>query len=297
MRNLVAVLVLAVVFAGCTIPDFGQQGGSQGPGQAQTPPPAACGIIKVATFNIQTFGQSKMNDTGVAGRLVQILQRYDVIAVQEIRDSSGDAFPALIEKLNAAGSAHYDYVISPRLGRTSSKEQYAFIYNTATVSYAASTVFNDSAFERPPFAAEFSARDFGFVLVNIHTKPEKGYTILEISNLSAAVKAAKQAFAGEPDVVVLGDYNADCSYVSVAELDASPLRASGFFWVVGDANDTTVRDSTDCAYDRIVMTNATRPAYSGAWGIFRFDAEFGLNESAALDVSDHYPVWAEFRGC
>jgi len=49
---------------------------------------------------------------------------------------SGTALPALIEAANADGS-DYAYIESERLGRTSSKEQYAYFYDQSTVELTA----------------------------------------------------------------------------------------------------------------------------------------------------------------
>ena len=64
--------------------------------------------------------------------LADIIRTYDVIAIQEIRDASQIALPTLVDLVNADGS-QYDYVVSERLGRTSSKKQYAYIFNTQTI--------------------------------------------------------------------------------------------------------------------------------------------------------------------
>ena len=48
----------------------------------------------------------------------------------------------------------YDMSISQRLGRTNSKEQYAFLYRTARVEILSTHQFNDSAediFQREPY--------------------------------------------------------------------------------------------------------------------------------------------------
>lgn len=58
------------------------------------------------------------------------------VAVQEVRDSSGTALPALLAAVNADGS-DYAYIESERLGRTSSKEQYAYVYDQSTVELTA----------------------------------------------------------------------------------------------------------------------------------------------------------------
>jgi len=69
-------------------------------------------------------------------------------------------------------------MLSDRLGRTTSKEQYAFFYKTSTVSVVNSYQWPDvnDVFEREPYIVRFrpltgSQGDFAFA--GIHVKPEK----------------------------------------------------------------------------------------------------------------------------
>ena len=80
--------------------------------------------IKIASFNIQIFGQSKASNQEVMDILVQIIRNFDIIAIQEIRDAAGTAILTLKDQVNADGSS-YDVLVGPRVGRTTSKEQYA----------------------------------------------------------------------------------------------------------------------------------------------------------------------------
>ena len=48
--------------------------------------------------------------------------------VQEIRDSEETAFPELVSRVNEVSSDEYLFVQSERTGRSSSKEQYGYIY-------------------------------------------------------------------------------------------------------------------------------------------------------------------------
>lgn len=51
--------------------------------------------------------------------------------------------------------------------------------------------------------------------------------------------------------IFMGDFNAGCSYVPKKAWSSIRLRTdSQFVWLIGDEEDTTVRSSTDCAYDR-----------------------------------------------
>ena len=48
----------------------------------------------------------------------------------------------------------------------------------------------------------------------------------------------------------MGDFNADCSYVSKSEWPFIRLRSDPrFLWLIGDGIDTTTK-ATHCAYDR-----------------------------------------------
>jgi len=59
---------------------------------------------------------------------LQILSRYDLAVIQEIRDSQQVAFPKLCTGLNEKNDNIYEYAAGKRAGRTHSKEQYGFIY-------------------------------------------------------------------------------------------------------------------------------------------------------------------------
>jgi hypothetical protein len=55
---------------------------------------------------------------------------------------------------------------------------------------------------------------------------------------------------------------------------------------------------TDWTYDRMVMTNATHgwEYVEGSTRVFHFDEEYGIGDPELVwAVSDHYPVYAEFR--
>ena len=48
----------------------------------------------------------------------------------------------------------------------------------------------------------------------------------------------------------MGDFNADCTYMSQAEEDANPLKTdTRFTWIIDRDVDTTT-SATDCSYDR-----------------------------------------------
>jgi len=256
--------------------------------------------IKIATFNIQVFGTTKAGKKDVVEILKKIVRKFDIVAVQEFRDSTGTVIPFFLNEINSMNNSNgsnskYDVVFSERLGRTSSKEQYAFFFNTDKIKFKknSSYVFNDTndTFEREPFIAQFSSGNFDFALANIHTKPEDATR--EINKLADVADDFLVRFPNEKDIIVLGDYNADCTYFRENNL-AQKFLDGKYYWAVDNSADTTTK-STNCTYDRIVfLKNDTLSDFAGNWSVVRFDVEYNLTQSFTEQVSDHYPVWGEF---
>ena len=96
--------------------------------------------IKIASFNIQVFGVSKLKKTPVMQVLAEVVRRFDVVAIQEVRATDDNVVPQFLALINANG-ARYNFVIGPRLGRTNSKEQYAVLFNTARIEVDRGSVY------------------------------------------------------------------------------------------------------------------------------------------------------------
>jgi deoxyribonuclease-1-like protein len=255
--------------------------------------PISDNTIKIAAFNIQVFGTTKASKPDVMDTLAKIVRTYDVVAVQEIRDQSQTSFPLLITYVNENNS-QYDFVVSERLGRTSSMEQYAYIYNTQTIeltgtphTYPEPT--GTDPFHRQPYITSFRTPNGNFdaVLITIHTYPDEATE--EINTLDDVVEYAQREYPDEQDFIVMGDLNADGSYFN--ENSASDMSSTEYVWIIDNSQDTTTK-STNYTYDRIILTDTSD--YAGDSGVFRFDTEYGLNYDETVAVSDHYPVYAVF---
>ncbi|KAE8612681.1 hypothetical protein XENTR_v10012945 [Xenopus tropicalis] len=98
--------------------------------------------------------------------------------------------------------------------------------------------------------------------------------------------------------IFMGDLNAGCAYVPKKAWGNIRLRThSEFVWLIGDKEDTTVKASTKCAYDRIVMAGdkLLSSVVPGSAQVFDFMAVYGLTEDQALEVSDHFPVEVQLK--
>ncbi|NXP50743.1 DNSL2 protein, partial [Heliornis fulica] len=257
-------------------------------------PCLATASLRVGAFNIQAFGDTKMSNMEVADVIVSILRRYDVVLVQEVRDSDLSAVTQLMEQLNSVSTTPYDYEISGPLGRDNYKEMYLFIYRTDVVSVVDTYQYEDpqDIFSREPFILRVSAphtKAGEFVLVPLHSAPHDA--VAEIDALYDVYLAIVSKWDTD-NIMFLGDFNADCSYVQPSDWSSIRLRTSQVFkWLLPDSADTTVGKS-DCAYDRIVVCGAKlkRSVVPNSAAIYDFQRALQLEQEEALAVSDHYPV-------
>ena len=257
---------------------------------------AAENTITIANFNIQMFSPKKAAKPEIMDTLAKIISRFDIVAIQRIRDPNYEAIEKLEQATDALG-IDYSYIIGPRLGRTSSKEQYAYLYKAGVVAPDGFYTYEDptNTFHRAPLIAKFKVKDgtLGFVLITIHTDPKAAKE--EINALPKVVEDAKEHFPGEKDFIILGDLNADCTYFEGDDM-SSPLADPQYTWLIDNSVATNLA-SESCAHNRIIVTTAmAKEDYASAMGsgAFRFDEAFGLSPNQAKQVSNHYPVFSTF---
>ncbi|KAM7401618.1 hypothetical protein PAMP_016920 [Pampus punctatissimus] len=261
--------------------------------------------MKVASFNIQKFGKNKVSDPDVLNILVKIVSRYDIILILEVVDVSGESVDTLMEALNKSNvEHHYTLKISSRLGRTRYKEQFMFLYRDDKVDLVDSYQFDDElvegkdVFSRDPYILRFSCLNTelkDLVLIPVHTKPED--SDVELDELYDVFQHVKKKWRTD-NVMILGDFNADGSYVSKTEMKSIRIRSDkNFHWLIGDDVDTTASTKNDHTYDRIVVygDDMLQAVVPNSAKPFNFHKAYGLSLEQALKVSDHYPVEVELK--
>jgi hypothetical protein len=139
---------------------------------------------------------------------------------------------ALRDKVKENGAA-YAVATGPRVGRTTSKEQYAFVYDTSVLEFLLGQYTSDDdgddsvnpgdLFEREPFVCSSRVKGAAsdFVLTNIPTTPDDAP--VEFGYLDDAMVDA-EAYQGDPDVICLGDSTpTDPTTTRVFTNSSSPL--------------------------------------------------------------------------
>jgi hypothetical protein len=193
--------------------------------------------IKIMSWNLQVFGTSKASKPAKMKIYEDTMKNYDVVFVEEIRDSSDTAFKKL-----CSGLPGYDCNCSSRAGNSTSKEQYGVIYKKGIKLDNIKDFNPDSQgrWERPPAAFTLSKGNYVFTVYVMHTKPE---------NTPAELKSLETVVSNKGNVIVLGDLNADCNYYHNTNSDFK-----NWTWLIKDNIDTTT-GATDCAYDRIIVNS------------------------------------------
>ncbi|XP_073397335.1 deoxyribonuclease-1-like 1 [Dendrobates tinctorius] len=252
--------------------------------------------FRICAFNGQHFGEKKATNDEILSAVVKIIQRCDIFLLQEVHDPKGIALSKLMAALNRAEDL-YLAVNSPPLGRKSYTEQYVFIYKSSKISVIDQYKYEDDdpaapdVFAREPYIVRFAleSRDLqDLVIIPQHTEPEKAS--IELQALHDVFMDVRKRWSAK-NIILMGDFNAGCSYLSKKKTKSLRLYTDpDCHWLISDSIDTTVKESTSCPYDRIVVYGQEVMDLVKSSGIYNFTKELHLSEAEALKVSDHYPV-------
>ncbi|XP_045897477.1 deoxyribonuclease-1 [Micropterus dolomieu] len=261
--------------------------------------------LLLGAFNIRSFGDKKSSNTTLMNIISTIVHRYDIILIQEVRDCDLSATKRLMQHINnASPQFRYSHIVSEPLGRSSYKERYLFLYREQTVSVAKNYTYDDGCepcgtdtFNREPFVVMFSSKNTAvknFVLIPQHTSPD--FAVKEVNALYDVVADVRTRW-NTNDIVLLGDFNAGCSYVTGSEWQQIRLFTDkSFHWLITNEADSTV-SHTKCPYDRIVVTtDMVSGVVHGSARVYDYMMDLNLSESLALAVSDHFPVEMKLIG-
>jgi len=265
---------------------------------------------RIGAFNIQTLGQKKISNATVMNYVYNILLRYDFVLVQEIVDVSLQTPIVILNGLNDRDKNRYQMVTSPRLGSTSSKEQYAYYYRTQTQqsSTVKTTLLKtfvyddkDNEFERPPFIGQFLIQqtlpskkimvvDLRIYVIGIHIRPSQAFN--ETKTLRKVVDSLK---TNDP-VVIMGDLNSGGSYMSTTQVkQLKEIHLKDFVWHIQEPQYTNV--ARKYTYDRILSRGKKFQDLfkSGTNRTYEFDKVFNIKDDWLKAVSDHFPVEIELN--
>ena len=256
--------------------------------QAQTPY-----FLKMMSFNAQIFGKTKLEKDDVIQVFLNLFDRNDVSMMMEIREKDEKSFPIFVELLNEFSDNKYNATMSDRKGRSQSKEQYGFIWREDKVRLLELWEYEDEddVFEREPVVARFEDLRTSKVVnfLATHISPKSGETIPELNGLVNVYDKFKGLY-NTYDLLMAGDFNADCNYVCKSCWDQVDLFVDQrFYWLISSYANTTAAKSS-CAYDRVIVAGETMSKTVRDAHVFRYDLAYGLNSTEVKKVSDHFPI-------
>ena len=248
--------------------------------------------IRLAFWNIRIFSDGSRDDNELQ-LIASVMIDYDFIAIAELRD---ELVLRRIERVLNGKGRDYDYIVSQPVG-ASVKERYAFLYDQSLVNIVEDgEIYVDSNddFLREPYFATFKAGQFDFTAIVVHVIWGKsvGERQQEVQELADVYNFVQDNNGAEQDVILFGDFNRNPD----DGIAYQPLkRISGMINLFQLPKKSHIKDTS--LYDNIFFQSIHVTEYTGKSGIDRFDeTDFGNNDKAAsLAVSDHRPVWADFR--
>jgi endonuclease/exonuclease/phosphatase family metal-dependent hydrolase len=265
--------------------------------------PTGSGVLRVASFNMLHVGQRAAKDFD---RLARIVQQFDLCGVLELENEQG------LRDLTAALGSDWRHVISDREAgdrtRSGTFEFYGFVFRSSKVTPLDSpTGFfpdPDEDFSREPFFASFRSGQFDFTMILLHAESPGNSANLtrELQHLPDVFAHVQDLDPTENDVILAGDFNR--SPTTDAGNPASAwtgfLSMPNMDCVIPDAQLTSLSTKPRGFanhYDEICLARDATREFTGTQGAFDFVAALfeGENKPAMKFVSDHLPVWVEFR--
>jgi endonuclease/exonuclease/phosphatase family metal-dependent hydrolase len=287
--------------------------------------------LLIATWNIRAFASltrkwtssgadSPKRDLRGLRAIIEILSRFDVIAVQEVKGN----LRALRDTMRFLGDDWAFLMTDVNSGDAGNDERLAFVYQRSRIrpsGIAAEVVIPPEQlasgdpdrlrqqFVRPPYAVSFQRGAATFILVTLHVLygDREGDRLPELQGIADWMAAwALRSNRFHHNLIVLGDFNIDRA--GSAGYEAFTAQGLTVPEVLMNQRRTVFDDlddpDDDAFYDQIAWFTRGRRALLDmtlrAGGSFDFMphvyTDQGLSRnSISYRVSDHYPLWVEFE--
>ena len=246
--------------------------------------------------------------------IAEIVSRFDVVAIQEVRGN----LTALQTLLTALGPNWATIMTDVTRGKAGNNERMAFAFDLRrarpsglagelVVAIESATSVNasglDRQFARTPYAVSFVADRIQLTLVTLHVlfgqEAERAAELREIAAWLA--RWAREERHWNQNLIALGDFNIDRrgdplfeAFTSTGLEPASQLNDAPRT-IFGEAGEEKFYDQIAWFTDEKRGPVLTLQVSSAKWFDFVPLLQGDLTElTLSYKVSDHYPLWVEF---
>jgi endonuclease/exonuclease/phosphatase family metal-dependent hydrolase len=283
--------------------------------------------LLIGTWNVRAFdgvapkwrtekGDSPLRDLGNVACIAEIVRRFDVVAIQEVRRSAA-AFQLMMQQL---GRDWAFLLTDATEGAQGNNERLAFVYDTtrlrpsglacelvvAASKEGLSPQAMTQQFARTPYAVSFARGASRFTLVTLHVAYGKPAARLpELREIAQWLERwARSSDPWGENLIALGDFNIDRAGDPLYQAFTSTgLSAPDAL----NQTPRTIFEKPDAPpsdkhfYDQIAWfgENGKMPAMAMPFvnaGPFDFTTPLDVQDLVNLSwrLSDHYPLWCEF---
>lgn len=251
----------------------------------------ATNVIRVGSFNAHRFNDAKIKDERVAAVMANIINQFDVIAIQEIDTTNSFALKRFVKRVNATGR-NFRIVTGSNQPSAGPDQQSAILYDASTIELEDKQFYHvndpDEVMTRDPLVAWFRTRNSGdeaftFTLVNVHFEPQSSTN--EMLQVSEIFRAVRNDGRMEDDVILAGDFGVSSIALNQVAIGQG-LQAINV--------DLPTDTNASKQFDNFMLDPLATSEFTGETGVYDFLKIYNLTLEQAMMVSDHLPVWAEF---
>jgi Endonuclease/Exonuclease/phosphatase family. len=290
---------------------------------AHIPPKELDRNVVIGTWNIRAFGdlteaweasadQSPKRDLHSLFCIVEILKRFDIVAVQEVKGN----IKALRHALKLLGP-HWSFLMTDvTKGSAGNDERLAFLFDTRKIKLsglACEIVIPDDVLEknkaigmgalqrqfaRTPYAVSFWVAGKTFVLLTLHVLYDTpAGRIPELNAIADWIRDwATELHSWNHSLITLGDFN----IVKNGDPTYEAFISQGLH-VPHDLQkiNRTVFKNTYSFYDQIAWFEHEISLVYNKGGVYDFRGKVLADRAysehqLSWRISDHFPLWAEF---
>ncbi len=249
--------------------------------------------LKVAAWAMDGLGPTKIGHPLCRKYVSQVIQQFDVVALQQIASVERDLIPRLVEVINQTSGRRYDFVIGKPTGPRDRPEQLAFLFDTTRVvvdrrqTYSVEDPADEMTFD--PLVGWFRAvgppatQAWTFSLVNVRIDLARAPQ--EVALLPAMLQAIANDGRGEDDIVLAGLFQADDAYL-LGTLNDSDIKA------MAESRPTDIFGRYQTS--NLMFRQSLTSEFVGRGGVMDWVRAYDLTLAEAEAVTSHLPVYGEF---